>query len=137
MHPDSHLLPAIKNKICEKILIQEYWHNGQQTTDIHILFLKIKGANWFRIFFDAGVFFCKEVETPDSWDTTLADEFHYPQTEIAKAQQVHNVEITQLNLILNDRQSELRINFANGVALRLNESDDSQTLEFSNLEVKE
>ncbi len=135
MHPDSNLLPEIKAKVCEKLVIQEYWYNGQKIEGAHILFLKIEDGDWFRIFFDAGVFFCREVNAPDQWNTTPADEFHYPQTEIAKEQQIEDVAITQVNLNLNGRQSELRIEFANGVTLNLTEINDLQTLEFSKKEV--
>jgi hypothetical protein len=112
-------IPDTTGKICEALLKQEFWHEGAKIEDISVLFLKVRDGAWHRFFFDCGPLFWKIVEAPDVWNTTPADSFHYPQTEIGSELGIIGQLIESAELHEATGFEEVRLQFENGTLLVL------------------
>ena len=123
-------IPDLTGKVCESFVKQKFWHNGEQTEGVNVLYLKIENEKWHRFFFDCGVLFWKEVDAPDIWNTTSADEYHYPQIEIGQEKGLNYVVIEGIKAIDAGEWPELYIAFSNGISLVLRDFCEYQLLDF-------
>lgn len=123
-------IPDLTGAICESLVRQYYWYEGEKSEGVHLLFLKIAGGKWHRFFFDCGPLFWREVEAPDVWDTTRADKHHYEQTEIGREHSLIGIAIAEVVHQDLVPQPEVVIRFQNGTQLVLQDFCDYQTLRF-------
>jgi hypothetical protein len=104
--------PALAGTTCESFICQQYWYAGTLAADVHVLYLKIIDGPWYRFFFDYGVFFCKQVDAPDVWQTSPHDEHHYPQIDIASRYDLNGRTIVDVQLLDRDSLPTLVIRFS-------------------------
>ncbi len=125
-------IPDLCGQVCESLIRQDYWYEGEKCEGVHLLFLKVVGGNWHRFHFDCGPLFWREVSAPDVWDTTRNYEFHYEQNEVGQQQGLVGIAIEKI--VHNDSTSrfdpEVVIHFSNGTNLVLRDFCEYQTLRF-------
>src|ERR1043165_5397344 len=52
--------------VLTELLRMEYWFEGKLASEVDVLFARLDDGAWVRFCFDAGVFFWREVATPDT-----------------------------------------------------------------------
>jgi hypothetical protein len=123
-------IPDLIGSACEALVVQEYWYRGELHDEAIVLFLKPADRPWQRVFFDSGILFWKEVDSPDAYETTTADEYHYPQIDLTARHDLAGKEIQRV--LHHDEQdsTRLEIEFRGGVRVVLqNHRDDRNSLQ--------
>lgn len=75
-------LPDVEGQVCEALLLQAHYYRGQLVSGSNVLFLRLQGDVWHRVFIDAGVVFWQTVDGLDSPDQ---DRHHYTLTDLGAA----------------------------------------------------
>ena len=122
------IVPDLKGHVCTRLICQQYWYNGHLAGEANVTFLQVDGERWHRFFIDCGVPFWKVVDKPDEWDTSPAEEFHYPQVELAEYLGLLGRTIQAVEFVEMGMACEFRILFAGDITLVLHNQDDSNTL---------
>jgi|KBSMisStaDraftv2_1062788.scaffolds.fasta_scaffold161704_3 hypothetical protein len=117
-HPFAQL---ISGKAVRRMLAQEYWYMGQIHDPVNVLFAELDDESWARFFFDAGVFFWSTVQSP-----TLPDSNETHQYSLRDLGCSGTVEAA--DLVESFDAARLRIHFADGRVLELNNSQDRSWL---------
>jgi hypothetical protein len=112
-------IPDLSGRVCEALIRQEFWLEGTLDRDVHILFLKIQGQSWQRIFFDSQTLFWREVEELDVWTTTPTDLFHYPQVDVGSGLGIAGQVIESIEMQEPPGMVEIHFQFENDTLLVL------------------
>jgi hypothetical protein len=116
---------ALEHQRVLDLAVQECWHQGRLSAPANVVFLRVAPERWLRFFFDAGVFFWRTIEAPDT--PAAADGFEYRIVQAAPecvGRTVSTVVVTA-----PDRDTVvLTISFAEGGQLILQNRDDANTL---------
>lgn len=102
-------LPAVEGQVCEALFVQAYYYRGRLVSDTNVLFLRLQGGVWHRVFIDAGVVFWQTVEGLDSPDQ---DRHHYTLTDLADAHGLVGKPLIGVTTVDLPSGGELRLLFA-------------------------
>ena len=58
------LVPELVGKVCESILAQEFWSEGEREEEANVVYLKAD-SRWTKIYFDWGIVFWRDADTGD------------------------------------------------------------------------
>lgn len=59
-------IPDVMGAVCEGLLAQAHYYRGTRVPDANVLFLRLGGRGWQRIFIDSDVVFWQAVDGPDT-----------------------------------------------------------------------
>jgi hypothetical protein len=59
-------LPDVTGAVCEGLLVQAHYYRGTRVPDANVLFLRLRGHGWQRIFIDADLVFWQSVDGLDT-----------------------------------------------------------------------
>jgi hypothetical protein len=102
-------VPDIAGQTCEELLVQAHYYRGMLANDANVLFLKVRGGAWHRIFIEAGVVFWQEVDGLDSPDQ---DRHHYTLTDLATAHGFAGKRLVDVRTVDRESGGELQLLFA-------------------------
>jgi len=121
-------LPDLKGCVCTRLVCQQYWYNGELEEEANVTFLQVDGKQWHSFLIDCGEPFWKVVDKPDEWNTSPAEEFHYPQVELTERWGLFGRTIQAVKFVEIGMASEFRVLFAGDIALVLHDENDNNTL---------
>ena len=101
-------LPSVAGEICEALLLQAHYYRGQLVNEANVLFLRLTGGRWHRIFIEAGVIFWHTVEALDSPD---GDRHHYTVTDLGALHALVGRRLVGLTTADVPAGGELRLRF--------------------------
>jgi hypothetical protein len=102
-------LPNVAGEVCEALLLQAHYYRGQLVNEANVLFLRLAGGGWQRIFIEAGVVFWHTVDALDSPD---GDRHHYTVTDLGAAHGLVGKRLVGLTTADVPSGGELRLLFA-------------------------
>ena len=101
-------LPEVTGETCEALLLQAHYDRGQLVNEANVLFLRLAGGRWHRIFIEAGVIFWHTVEALDSPD---GDRHHYTVTDLGALHGLVGKRLVGLTTADVPAGGELRLRF--------------------------
>lgn len=114
--------------VVTELIRLEYWFEGELESEVNVLFARVKDDRWIRFFFDAGVFFWREVAIPDvpetqgpySWRLLPA---HLPGLRLSST-------VDEVAFIGDEGQMprSLAVSLSNGSGFTLQNIDDQNVL---------
>ena len=113
-------LPDLEGQVCDALLLQAYYYRGALVNDANVLFLRVSGGAWHRIFIEAGVVFWQAVEKLDSPDQ---DRHHYTLTDLAAAHGLAGRRLAGVTSADLPSGGELRLLFAGAPSVSLRHVD--------------
>ncbi len=111
----------ISGKAVRRMLAQEHWYLGEISNPVNVLFAELDDERWIRFFFDAGVFFWSTVESPTLPESN--EKHRYSLGDLGYSGTAENADLAE-----SFDAAQLRIYFADGRVLELNNSQDRSWL---------
>jgi hypothetical protein len=66
MNEEQTFKARINGANCIAVMQQQHWHRGKLSSLSNVIFLQTASESWVRFFFDAGVFFWRNVAAPEA-----------------------------------------------------------------------
>jgi hypothetical protein len=113
------------------LLQQQYFFEGELSSDAGVIFGQLGPDSWVRFFFDGGIFFWREVASPELPASDCQYRWSLHQLSIGK--RVPTPQIANVYMTCSEDQSvgDLIIGLTTGVRIGLHNENDFTTLVIS------
>jgi len=112
--------PEVTGAVCDALLVQAHYYRGQLVNEANVLFLRLAGGPWHRIFIEAGVVFWQTVDALDSPDQ---DRHHYTLTDLGAVLGLVGQRLVDVGTADVPSGGELRLLFSGGACVSLRHVD--------------
>ena len=113
-------LPEVTGAVCDALLVQAHYYRGQLVNEANVLFLRLAGGPWHRIFIEAGVVFWQTVDALDSPDQ---DRHHYTLTDLGAIHGLVGRRLIDVSTAAVPSGGELRLLFSRDACVSLRHVD--------------
>ena len=112
--------PEVTGAVCDALLVQAHYYRGQLVNEANVLFLRLAGGPWHRIFIEAGVVFWQTVDALDSPDQ---DRHHYTLTDLGAIHRLVGRRLVDVTTADVPSGGELRLLFSGDACVSLHHVD--------------
>ena len=112
--------PEVTGAVCDALLVQAHYYRGQLVDEANVLFLRLAGGPWHRIFIEAGVVFWQTVDALDSPDQ---DRHHYTMTDLGAVHGLVGKRLVDVTTADVPAGGELRLLFSGDVCVSVRHVD--------------
>lgn len=123
--------PVLTGKVCEGLLVREYWFNGQLEEEVNIVDVMVEGC-WLTVYIDCGIVFWKQQngsrEGTPPFEAEFGNTLAYPVRVLGKELELNGKMIRDYEMKWFSEGASVEITFADGTSVKLNDVADRTSL---------